>query len=460
MDDRTGKSYRQIGWLPQGEEGAEPPKRFRWGKRKEAKPDPNARQGAQPETEINPLQLLDPYRVLGISPEADAEAVRRAYREKVRRYSPETQPEEFQAVRSAYETLNDPVERRNCDFERLHGDRFAKMMKQLTRHMGRGQTAKAVQLVEKMVALAPEQPELHCLLGILYLRGGDVERFHRAFAQGSECARSGGELVRVAVSQVEFLLEMGQAERAVAVVEKVAGKVSREEMVSLRVLGLGAYAGTKRWKDACAFVDRTLGPPERIGTDDVEMLIELANHLLENGRWDLAAKAKRRLEGALRGLRHQADRLEVKKRLGQEYLDWLRVVECRKAAFFADLGVVLDPRDEEARAAQHRMRRGVPVEDEIDRIAEDHSVFPLVQNQAFRAYFLWLEAEWDEKERGIPPKSLAELEAMEEDYAAGIARVKKKYPLLYGLNRAFWDEKLEELTSGMNRETRRGLGIR
>jgi len=53
----------------------------------------------------------DPYRVLGVDRRATAEDIREAYLRLVRRYTPEAHPEEFKAVRAAYETLRSPVRR-------------------------------------------------------------------------------------------------------------------------------------------------------------------------------------------------------------------------------------------------------------------------------------------------------------------------------------------------------------
>ncbi len=53
----------------------------------------------------------DPYRVLGVDPRATAEDVRQAYFRLVRRYTPEAHPEEFKAVRAAYEALRSPLRR-------------------------------------------------------------------------------------------------------------------------------------------------------------------------------------------------------------------------------------------------------------------------------------------------------------------------------------------------------------
>ena len=45
--------------------------------------------------------------ILGLSPDADDETIRRRYLELVRQFSPEHHPEKFAAVRAAYERLRD-----------------------------------------------------------------------------------------------------------------------------------------------------------------------------------------------------------------------------------------------------------------------------------------------------------------------------------------------------------------
>ena len=51
--------------------------------------------------------MADPYKVLGLPPEADDESIRRRYLELVRQFPPERHPEKFAAVREAYENLRD-----------------------------------------------------------------------------------------------------------------------------------------------------------------------------------------------------------------------------------------------------------------------------------------------------------------------------------------------------------------
>ena len=53
--------------------------------------------------------MIDPYQVLDLSPQANAEMIRRRYLELVRRHSPERDPERFAEIRAAYDQLRDPV---------------------------------------------------------------------------------------------------------------------------------------------------------------------------------------------------------------------------------------------------------------------------------------------------------------------------------------------------------------
>jgi curved DNA-binding protein CbpA len=51
--------------------------------------------------------VTDPYAVLGLTPDAADDAIRRKYLELVRTFTPEQHPEKFAQVRAAYEALKD-----------------------------------------------------------------------------------------------------------------------------------------------------------------------------------------------------------------------------------------------------------------------------------------------------------------------------------------------------------------
>lgn len=51
--------------------------------------------------------MSDPYTVLGLPDDSDDTAIRRRYLELVKQFTPERHPEQFAAVRQAYEQLRD-----------------------------------------------------------------------------------------------------------------------------------------------------------------------------------------------------------------------------------------------------------------------------------------------------------------------------------------------------------------
>lgn len=66
------------------------------------------------------MQDLDPYDVLGISPDADEDQIRVAYRRLALRWHPDVNREpgaadRFGAIQRAYEVLTDPAKRRLLD---------------------------------------------------------------------------------------------------------------------------------------------------------------------------------------------------------------------------------------------------------------------------------------------------------------------------------------------------------
>jgi curved DNA-binding protein CbpA len=51
--------------------------------------------------------MLIHYMILGVAPEASDEEIRLCYIEKVKRYTPEKDPERFQAINAAYDAIKD-----------------------------------------------------------------------------------------------------------------------------------------------------------------------------------------------------------------------------------------------------------------------------------------------------------------------------------------------------------------
>jgi curved DNA-binding protein len=72
------------------------------------------------------MEFKDYYQILGVEPDADAKAIKAAYRKLARKYHPDMNPEEgaeeqFKLVAEAYEALKDPGRRAEYDELRRYG---------------------------------------------------------------------------------------------------------------------------------------------------------------------------------------------------------------------------------------------------------------------------------------------------------------------------------------------------
>jgi DnaJ-class molecular chaperone len=58
---------------------------------------------------------MNPYHTLGVPPDADDQAIRRAYVEAVKQATPETDPERFKVLTAAYDRIKDEASRINYE---------------------------------------------------------------------------------------------------------------------------------------------------------------------------------------------------------------------------------------------------------------------------------------------------------------------------------------------------------
>jgi DnaJ-class molecular chaperone len=65
------------------------------------------------------IMLGDIWHVLGIEPTEDLRAIKRAYARKVKENNPEDAPEQFQAIRNAYEIALSYADRETAELGEL-----------------------------------------------------------------------------------------------------------------------------------------------------------------------------------------------------------------------------------------------------------------------------------------------------------------------------------------------------
>lgn len=199
----------------------------------------------------------NPFVVLGVRPDADDAELKRAYFRKLREHPPETDPEEFQAVQEAFETLRDPV-RRHAAMQPELPQRLRDLMRAaMTSHSA----AAALELLERAVSDFPQHVPAHVM------RASCLAQLKPAEGLAAVRALSTRFPNDVEVHLLHASLEHG-AERRAALrrAREVAPKDRRPLLMDAREL-----IGLKRFDEALAALDAAKAVPDHTDVSDAQL---------------------------------------------------------------------------------------------------------------------------------------------------------------------------------------------
>lgn len=122
-------------------------------------------------------QVEDYYALLGVTPDDTADIIKQRYLENVRKYPPEKFPDEFKALRAAYDTLRDPALRQQYDILFKYGETVEDLVREaMQKKRHKTGVTEAKKLLQRAIAIDPQhkQARLHLARAHLYL-GSMVE---------------------------------------------------------------------------------------------------------------------------------------------------------------------------------------------------------------------------------------------------------------------------------------------
>ncbi len=198
----------------------------------------------------------NPYKVLAVERTADARAIKKAYVALIRKFSPESHPEEFKKIRAAYELLSDEdAKKRFDDGEKgyaEYGEDVAKRIADADEALSQRNPELAREILEEVASKAPDVAVVREKLAFAYLNAGEHERalaafdvlaekepenarhqLHRAFAlsrlertpQVEAALRAARELdpkdVRIALAMSDFFAAHGRKLDALRVIDEI-----------------------------------------------------------------------------------------------------------------------------------------------------------------------------------------------------------------------------------------------
>ncbi len=398
------------------------------------------------------------YKVLGVRSNSRPEKIKQHYIQLVKQYPPEQFPEEFERIRRAYETLRDPIKREEYNLMRKFGGSLEETMNQFMEYMNIGKWDQAEKLLTDILKVAPDFIGARLGLAQLSLMKEDLIQFefHMQFLLDGE--KTEEDQVAGLTLKARLLNEEDFSDEALDVIELLHREYP-DYTDEYRSVEIQVYLAQDRSEDALKLFEQEVPPLDDQDPDHIFFFIAWINTMIDVEKWNLSDKLQKRVRKFLKMIQNEDDRFMVESALIHEFEAYFEAGYFRGALFYIDLLYYISPKHPFVLENRTNVQELSRIEKELDRQMGDNDLFPMVSIQAMT----WFYGEFGQSEfvieykNSIPAAILQELESLDEEFAAGIKRLQKKYPLIYRRYKSKWDSLFEEKTAGLNREARRRL---
>jgi tetratricopeptide (TPR) repeat protein len=397
------------------------------------------------------------YKILGVRANATQVSIKQKYIAAVKACPPETHPEEFQQIRRAYETLKDPLKRREYDLMRKYGGKLEKMMEDIWKHVETGHYAKAETLVNQLIELMPEDHNIHLILAQIALLKEDLPEFNKQFEFVLKNAQDQDKPMLMVV-KARMLVEEAEPEEALRVLDEARLNYPEEIHLFLS-LYTDVYTDLDREDDLWEFT-LTLVPAQGTETaKDIRIFIFWLNMMIELEQWSFKAKIQQRIRKLLKSVNNEEDKQMIARALEDEHDGYFDAGRFREAEIFIDFLYYLDSKNSEVQEQRRKTQEMMRVEKEIQKLQRDETVFPPIHFLALEWFYgdYWPPEELEYLSLSVPflDSEAGEDLQIDEMFVQGIMLMRKKYPLLYRYSQDDWDELFAERVKNLNREARR-----
>lgn len=395
------------------------------------------------------------YKILGTTAKIGQGRIREKYIAAVKKHPPETDPEMFEKIREAYETLKDPVKRNQYDMMRKYGHKMEGMFEKAARFMEKGQPAKARKLFEELLHIAPGNfPSLVGLLQLDVLQG-DLELARNHFDELLKVIPEEEGHENIYGLKAHILLEHGYYEEALEMIEEIESKLELLPS-TLLMIRVSSYMFLDKFDKALNVFRQISLQIEEPDDTIAEMFMAWTDLIVLTEKWSHQTQLHNEFKKFVRSWEDEAGKADLSEWIEAEYLELMEHHHYQGAEVYLGLALLLDGGNGEIRDNQQYVKKMARIERELHRLERDDRAFPLLYIRSMEWFYEGTPIATELRQQ-IPRGFLEQLEEAEEDYAVGILYLQKKYPLLYKHFKENWDVLFQDLTAGFNREMKRML---
>ncbi|MUV37104.1 hypothetical protein JNUCC1_00910 [Lentibacillus sp. JNUCC-1] len=402
------------------------------------------------------------YKILGTTANISQRRIKEKYISAVKQHPPETDPEQFEKIREAYDTLKDPVKRKQYDLSRKYGGDIEKMLEKADKLTINENYEKAEKVLLDVLQIDPDI--LSAQLGVIFvrLRLNQINKAHQMLEKllSSPALYEDEDLTPAMVYAAfgKVLIDLGHIDEAIHFLEQGVEQFSDEGREINDLLTI-TYLDTGQDQKAIETAEKNVPPADlQPSIDDFDRYVNWLYAILNTNSWPELSKVKARFRKYLKNLQDPQEREEAFSVLSTEYVELSEVYRYRDAEVFLELATVTNPQDQDAKSALKEAKQLARAEKEIGKLVGDETIFPLMIYHSVH----WFYNDDDyplvrELDYLFNSEAINALKAETDFYAAGILKLQKNYPVLYNMFKSEWDALYQDLTKHMNREAKREL---
>ncbi len=293
----------------------------------------------------------DYYELLGVSPTAASGEIRRAFYRLVRKHPPEKDPEGYQKIRGAYETLSDEKAREEYDALWRFGPEIADLMDRADAKMSVGDFSGAAKLLKRVLVLNPYAaaaaiPLANCLvtLGDLTQAVKTVERVIKQSPDVPVYRIFLGNLLLTQAKELEYsegrlsILKSARSNLLEAI------KLDNQNVDPYLALA-DSYLGELEYDKALNWAEKAISADSRVDFQDFEALFFICQVHSLAGNHHLVLEVAKRIEDLIPD---DADlRNFVADRFSQNAILLMQGNAFESALYFIRIAIKFDPYDQD-----------------------------------------------------------------------------------------------------------------
>jgi preprotein translocase subunit SecA len=375
------------------------------------------------------------YEILEIKENATADEVKQAYRRLIKKYPPETQPEQFKKIREAYDVLSNAKTRQEYDVMSRYGDEINQLYEDGYRFMDEDKFREAAECFKRILIIEPSLNNARNQLGLALSYAQEDEKalvqFRKLIELDPTNATFHSNLAHVLSDLKRYAEALTYATRA---------RELDKENINIVILIADLHHDLKRDDRAIAVLEDAIKQLPRNDFRQFMYLFKMLKIELFERNEASINRIFKRIDQLLE--HHQDEKAYVAHQYAAFAFDLSEYKLYDLAKYFTKRAAALDPSRKELADFNLEIERQNKLSDEYERLKDDGQILE-VMRYMYALYMFGDElSEADEKRRFDDAFEALNTWVRNEPNAVinSVARIRTTYPKLYEVRKSLWIE--------------------